>query len=134
MNYKGVIIEEGLENKDVLKKVKILATRVEPVVEKHNTPWLKQWTLHTVEVQEDQADALAQEISASLDREHHGSWYADFKNDTTDYIIFHDKIFKIDRTSTEQKAQYDAAKEHGIALGIPEHQVDFHPEVKEWER
>ena len=37
MNYKGVIIEESLENKDVLKEVVILATKVEPVIEKHKT-------------------------------------------------------------------------------------------------
>ena len=51
MNYKGVIIEESLENKDILKDVKILETKVEEVVEEHKTPWIKQWTLHTVEIQ-----------------------------------------------------------------------------------
>ena len=31
-SYKGVIIEESLENKDVLKKVKIVSTKIEKVV------------------------------------------------------------------------------------------------------
>ena len=26
------------------------------------------------------------------------------------------------------------AKKYGISLGIPEYQVDFHPEIKEWKR
>lgn len=43
MNYKGVIIKESLENNDVLKTVKILVTKIEPITEKHKTPWLKQW-------------------------------------------------------------------------------------------
>jgi len=129
MNYKGVIIEESLENNDILKSINILSTKVESVVEKHKTPWLKQWTLHTVELPENQADNIAQEISKALDQEH--SWYADFKNETTHFIIFRDKVFKIDRTSKEQ---YDKAKEYGISLGIPPYQVDFHPEVKEWEK
>ena len=34
MNYKGVIIEESLENKDVLKDVTILSTKVEEVTER----------------------------------------------------------------------------------------------------
>ena len=39
-NFNGVIIEESLENKDVLQKVKILKTDVEPITEKHKTPGL----------------------------------------------------------------------------------------------
>ncbi len=126
-SYKGDIIEESLENKEVLKKVKILSTRVEEVTEKHKTPWLKQWTLHLVEVSDDQAEEVAKEISKSLDTKHQGSWYADFKSDTYHYIIFPNKIFFIDRSS---KKQYDEASRYGISLGIPEYQVSFIPNVK----
>ena len=129
MNYKGVIIEESLENKDILKDVKILETKVEEVTEEHKTPWIKQWTLHTVEIPENQVKNVAEKISKALDSEH--DWYADFKNETHHYIIFRNKIFFVDKQSKEQ---YDEAKKYGISLGIPEYQVDFHPEVKEWER
>jgi len=130
-NYQGVIIEESLENKEVLKKIKIISTKVEPITEEHKTPWLLRWTLHTVEISDNVAKEIAEEISKSLDRDHGGSWYADFKNDTHHYIIFRDKTFYIDRKSKEQ---YDEAKRYGISLGVPEYQVDFHPEVEEWER
>lgn len=130
-NFKGVIIEESLENCDVLNKIQILSTRVENVIEKHKTPWISQWTLHDVEIPESVASAIAGEISVSLDRHREHSWYADFKNDTHHYIIFRDRVFCIDRKSKEQ---YDEAKHYGISLGIPEYQVDFHPEVVEWER
>ena len=127
-DYKGVIIEESLENKKVLKKVKIISTKVEQVTNKHKTPWLSQWTLHTVEIPENEARDIAEEISQSLDRDHGGSWYADFKNKTYAYIIFRNRIFYIDRTSKEQ---HDEAKRYGISLGIPEYQVDFHPDIAE---
>ncbi|MBI5153063.1 MAG: hypothetical protein HZA36_01220 [Parcubacteria group bacterium] len=130
-NYKGTIIEESLTNKDVLKKVKIISTKVEPITDKHKTPWLLQWTLHAVEIPESEAQSVTEEISKSLDYSHNSSWYADYKNDTHHYIIFRDKIFYIDRKSKEQ---YDEAKRYGISLGIPEYQVDFHPEVEEWKR
>ena len=39
--YLGVIIEESLEKKEVLKKVKILKTKIEKVTPQHQTPWLK---------------------------------------------------------------------------------------------
>jgi hypothetical protein len=128
-NFIGVIIEESLEKKDILKRVKVLKTKIEKVTEKHKTPWIKQWTLHTVELLENQADAAAKELSKSLDSKH--NWYADFKNDSHHYIIFRNKVFFIDRRSKEQ---YDEAKKYGISLGIPEYQVDFHPDTKEWKR
>ena len=105
----------------------ILSTKVEPVTDKHKTPWIKQWTLHTVEVPEERAKDVAKKLSYSLDRGHGGSWYADFKTETHQYIIFRDKVFFIDRYSKEQ---YDEAKQYGISLGIPEYQVNFKPEVR----
>lgn len=130
-NYRGTIIEESLENKDVFKKVKTVSTKVEKVTDEHQTPWLSQWTLHTVEIPKNEARTIAEEISKSLDYSHHSSWYADYKNDTHHYIIFRDKIFYIDRTNEKQ---YDEARHHGLSLGIPEYQVDFHPEIAEWKR
>lgn len=79
MNYKGVIIEESLDNKGVLNEVVISNTKVESVTEKHKTPHLKQWTLHTVEVPGDRADDIAEKISQALDSKHN-NWYADLKN------------------------------------------------------
>lgn len=129
MNYQGVIIEESLEKKDILKRVKILSTKVEQVIEKHKTPWLKQWTLYTLEIPEEKGEEIAEELSNSLESEH--PWYADFKNEAYHYIIFRGKIFFIDRRSKEQ---YDEARRYGISLGIPEYQVDFHPDPGEWKR
>ena len=128
-NFNGVIIEESLENKDDLQKVKIIKTKVERVTEEHKTPWIKQWTLHTVEIPENQADEIAEDLSNSLDSEH--DWYADFKNDKFHYIIFHNKVFKVDRSKPEQ---YQDVTKYGLSLGIPDYQLDFSPHIKEWER
>ena len=128
-NYKGIIIEESLQNKDILKNIRIVSTKVEKVTEKHKTPWIKQWTLHIVEISEDQSDSIAEKISKGLDSEH--PWYADFKNDFFDFIIFYNKFFKVDRSCKEQ---YDAVVKFGLSLGIPDYQLDFSPKIKEWKR
>jgi len=125
MNYIGVIIKESLENKDILEDIKILSTKIEKVTDKHKTPWLKQWTLYKVEINADKAAKVSNELSKCLESAH--NWYADFKNDKLHFIIFRNRVFRIDRTSKEQ---YDEAKKYGIKLGIPEYQVDFHPEWK----
>ena len=128
-NFNGVIIEESLEDKDVLQKVKIITTNIEQVTEKHKTPWIKQWTLHTVEILGNQVDNVAEEISETLDPDH--DWYADFKNNEFHYIIFRNKIFKVDRSKPEQ---YSDVTKCGVSLGIPDYQLDFSPHIKEWER
>lgn len=118
MDYQGVIIEESLGNKDILDKLKIISTKVSQVTEKHQTPKLKQWTMHTVEIPETDAQKIAEELAEKiLDR-----WYADYKNDKIHYIIFKNKIFRIDKKSKEQYAE---ASRYGIALCIPDYQVDF---------
>ena len=107
------------------------AAKVEKVKEKHKTPWLSQWTLDTFEIPENKVEEVANKISKSLDYSHSSAWYADFKNDEYHYIIFRDKIFKIDRSKPEE---YQEAIGYGISLGIPEYQVDFSPSIKEWKR
>lgn len=128
-NFNGVIIEESLENKDVLQKVKIIKTKIEEVTEEHKTPWIKQWTLHTVEIPENQADKIAEDLSCLLDSEH--DWYADFKNDKFHYIIFRNKVFKVDRFTLEQ---YKEVTKYDVSLGILDYQLDFSPYIKELER
>lgn len=129
MIYKGIIIEESLEDTSVLKDVAILETKVEKVTEEHKTPWLKQWTLHTVEIPEEKADSVAEKISKDLEKEH--NWYADYKNSMYHYIIYRGRVFKVD---LKNPLLYAEAKQYGISLGIPEYQVDFAPDDKIWER
>ena len=124
MDYLGTIIEESLSAKNALQGIKILDTKVEDVTDKHQTPWLKQWTLHKVEIGEVEAEDKARYLSKFLDITHPGSWYMDYKNDQYHYIIFPDKVFKIDLQNPSPDL-YKEAKDYGISLGIPEHQVDF---------
>lgn len=130
MTFNGVIVEESLTDNSVLIGVNIISTKVEPVTEKHKTPQVKQWTLHTVEIPEEKAATAADKISKALDKEH--DWYADFKTDTEHYVIYADKVFHI--TDRADKKQYDEATAYGISIGIPDYQVDFSPHLKQWER
>ncbi len=130
MTFSGVIIEESLADTSVLDDIDIISTKVEPATEKHKTPWVKQWTMHTVEIPEKNAKEVADEISRALDKTH--NWYADFKTETEHYVIYTDKIFHI--TDRTDKKQYDEATAYGISIGIPDYQVDFSPYLRQWER
>ncbi len=120
--FYGTIIEESLEDNSPLGYMEIISTKVEPITDKHKTPWVNQWTLHKVEIDADKAEQVAISLSKSIDISHVSSWYADFKNEMTHFIIFRDKVFKIDRTNVEE---YRKATEYGLTLGIPEYQLGF---------
>ena len=122
VNYRGILIEESLEDRGVLNRLKIIETKISQVTPRHKTPWLKQWTLDTVEIDEALIESVSKTISLAIDREHRGSWFADFLNDKNHYVIFYNKVFLIDRRN---KSNYDEAVKYGLSIGIPAHQLDF---------
>lgn len=124
MNFEGIIIEESLENKSVLKRLTTLETKTESVTAEHKTPWIKTWTMHRVAFEEAHATAICDEISHAIDKAHKGAWYADFKNSSHHYIVFSEKVFCVLRTDQDA---YQSAKAYGRTLGIPEYQLDFLP-------
>ncbi|MEK7063489.1 MAG: hypothetical protein AAB955_02240 [Patescibacteria group bacterium] len=120
--FKGVIIEESLEDTSVLKGLHVLKTEVVQTTEKSNTPWLRRWTLHEVEIPEERAAEVADTLSSLIDREHAQAWYADFSDEETHYIIFRGRVFAVD---CSRQDEYDAVNEYGRSLGIPAHQIKF---------
>jgi hypothetical protein len=125
--FEGIVIEESLTNPEVLKRLQVVSTRVSKVTPDHRTPWLTQWTLHTVTALPDEVASIADELSRALDSAHPSSWYADFKSDSLHYIVFPSKVFVIDRNDANQ---YRHATEYGISIGITAQQVDFEPHMK----
>lgn len=120
MDYKGIIIEESLSHSDILEKLEIVHTEISPVTQKDETPWLEKWTMHTVCIKENEIDEYAEKLSDLIDTEHCGNWYCDFRNDEFHYVVFSNKVFKIDRTN---KKDYIEMREYAISIGLPEYQL-----------
>ncbi len=119
MNYIGTIVEESLSDTSILQEVLILNTKTSIVTEKNKTPWLRKWTLSKTEIPENSIDQISYKLSQNLNTKY---WYADFKNNEFHYIIYRDKIFKVDLSNP---IMYIEAKKFGLALGIPGYQLDF---------
>lgn len=116
--YEGCIIEESLESTEIINLFKIIKTEIVPVIEASATPWLENWTMHIVEINEDNIEDVVVKLKNSLKTEQ--NWYADLKNNDFHYIIFNDKIFKVSRSSKEQ---YNEVYQYGLARGIPAYQL-----------
>ncbi len=117
--WKGCIIEESLENKEVLKEIKIVNTEVAEVKDATlNQPRI--WHLCYVVVESERIDSVSQKINEALKSEQ--PWYVNFGTDEKEIVIFKNKIFRIRKNDKEGVKQI---KNYGMSLGIPERQLDF---------
>ncbi len=122
MSFRGVVIQESLDDSSVLSKELIVNTKIIPITREAKTPWLKQWTLQTVEIPETKIDSFTKIIASAIDRQHPGSWYAEFKNDAQQYVVFSNKVFTY---NLGNKSKHTHAIHYGLRLGIPKQQLDF---------
>lgn len=120
MDYKGIIIEESLTNRDIIEKLEIVSQETEEVTKEHNTPWLTKWTLDTVVIKQNEIDKITQSLSELIDSNHCDDWYCDFRNDEYHYIVFKNKVFKINR---QDKKGYIAMQAYAESLGLPKWQM-----------
>ncbi|MCH5171116.1 MAG: hypothetical protein J1F24_07500 [Oscillospiraceae bacterium] len=109
--YTGCIIEESMKDKTILNEFRI----VESVTD--------DGTSYIVEIDESKIDDIVLKLQAAMSDEK--IWYTDLKNCNFHYIIYNDRIFKVNRDFPEQ---YEEAKEYGLKRGIPE---DYLPN-KSW--
>lgn len=103
---KGTIIENSLQDKTLLEKVKITRT------------WKGgDWVLHDVLVDEEQVPEISKYISD-------GPWYIHlWKSGEDDFVIlFKDKLFHV---NASDPASFADAIAYGKSIGIPEEQLDF---------
>jgi hypothetical protein len=102
--YKGKIILESLEDKNLVSKMQILGTEVAGPL-----------TIHTVLISKIDIESLSPYIKQ-------GAWYAHFWHGNEVITIFRDKIFKF---LHNQPSSWREAIGYGISIGIPMKQLDF---------
>lgn len=101
--YKGSIVMESLEDKNLVSKMQILGTDIAGT-----------WTIHTVLISKSDIENLVPYIKQG--------WYAHFWHGNEVVVIFRDKIFKF---LYNQPRSWREAIGYGISIGIPRKQLDF---------
>lgn len=106
MKYSGCIIEESLKDKSVINEFKILEE-----IDDDGIMWI-------VEIDESKLDNVVPSLQKSM--VDNPIWYCDLKCEDWHYIIFNDKIFKVNRDCPEQ---YEETRQYGLKRGIPNEQL-----------
>ncbi|TSC66236.1 MAG: hypothetical protein CEO22_158 [Candidatus Berkelbacteria bacterium Gr01-1014_85] len=107
--YKGIIIEESLEDNRIIHDLDI--KRVEISNSENQTG---RWHLYTVMVSQEDIDKLAQTIKQG--------WYMHFWQGCQVRAIFKGRQFEFDY---EDRSTWKSVLEYGHSLGIAENQLDF---------
>jgi hypothetical protein len=102
--YKGKIVLESLEDKNLVNKMQILGTEI-----------AGDWTIYTILISKSEIENLASYIKQ-------GPWYAHFWHGNEVLAVFRDKIFKFFHN---QERSWRETIGYGISIGIPKKKLDF---------
>jgi len=113
MVWKGVIIEESLEDKSLLKLARIIGTSSSTLEAEEEKGSLH---FHKVEVD----DAAKNEFVDKAKRSIKNSWYIHICRGETMVVIFTGKVFEFTKA---QKDKLEQARSYGLSIGILKEQL-----------
>ena len=113
----GLLLLESLSDTNVLDLIHVTKTETWQV--KNAAAYQPTvWTAISFEADESQADAIANAFSRALKQ----GWYINASTEKQVYVVFPNRVFKYLKGDIYER---QAVKEHGLSLGIPEHQLDW---------
>jgi hypothetical protein len=111
-DYKGVIIEESLDEPLLINKLDIVEFEITRGENQDDPTQL--WHLYTVNVSKEDIEGLSKQIKPK--------WYMHFWKGRDIVVVFRGRTFEFDY---DDKPAWKPAVDYGRSLGIPEHQLNF---------
>lgn len=115
MNYKGVLIEESLDDTSILSKITIVSTKTTALEGEENRG---EFHFNNVEVSENVLNEVLDFISAHIQ----DGWYFHLVKDDEIIVVFHNKVMKAHKGNTDK---IEKIKEYGISQGILKEQLEI---------
>jgi hypothetical protein len=113
--WKGIIIEESLDDATLLAMTHIVETRESPLEGQPGAAL----HLHKVVVSDEQKHAF---VAAAARVIKHGPWYLHLCRDDRMVVVYNDHIFEF---SEREKLKLESAQKYGAVVGVPAAQLDF---------
>ena len=112
MTWKGVILEESLEDKSLLKLVNIIKTNKEKLEGENRV-----MTFYKIEVGDKEKDEFVKKAIKAIKQ----GFYLHIVKDKVMYVIFRNHMYKFSKGYPE----LEEAREEGVNMGIPKEQMPF---------
>ena len=114
MVWKGVIIEESLNDKELLKMVKIVSTKKTTLENQKEKGILH---FHRLGLNDDKKDDFVKNAELAIKN----GWYLHICKDGKMIVVFRNKHFEF----TENSENLNKAREYGLSIGIIKEQLTF---------
>lgn len=115
---KGLLLKESLTDLNIIERLRITKTETWNASNTaEHQPSI--WTALSFEVENAEADAIAEELSHVLKSP---GWYIDARQDEWVYVIFPQRVFKYQHGAGSQRA---TAQDYARSIGIPDSQLDW---------
>ena len=118
MVWKGVIVEESLKDKSLLKLVRIIDTEKEKLEGEDRV-----MIFHKIEVEDNKKDEFVEKAIKAIKK----GFYIHLVKDKVMYVLFKGVMYRFSRGSPE----LEEARKHGKSIGIPEEQMPFEHLIEE---
>lgn len=115
MNYRLIVIENSLKDKNILKNYNILS---KTLFEK-GTP--QESVMYKIEIPVDALDLVTELLKKYLILPYYAHLYHEDPKDDNLIVIFNDKVFKT------HKSNYSVARNYGISHGVTNEQMKIEP-------
>jgi len=115
MVWKGVIIEESLEEANLLKKVQIIKTIKSNLENEEERGFLH---FHNIEVTDDKKEEFVKKAKSCIKQ----GWYLHICKDKEMVIVFKDKSFNLVKG---QKNKFIKAENYDLSIGIIKEQLQI---------
>ncbi|OGC89069.1 hypothetical protein A3D70_01605 [Candidatus Adlerbacteria bacterium RIFCSPHIGHO2_02_FULL_54_18] len=116
--FTGTLIKESLDKEDLWDSLPLTDFETE-MLKEHAPDQPSVWHLAQLNIEDVDIKKISKELSKSLKQ---GTWYVDFSDRATVYIVFAGKIFKYPKGDLEKRKE---AQAYGRSLGIPERQLNW---------
>ena len=113
MVWRGVIIEESLDDRDLLHLVNILKSKKTSLEQEQ-----KILTFYDIELDENKKDEFVDEAEKSIKE----GLYIHICKGNRMIVIFKDRFFEF---TEQEKKKLDKAREYGLSIGILREQMPF---------
>jgi hypothetical protein len=107
--YKGLVVEESLEDNRAINEIEIVKVRIT----KEEDP-AKRWHVYKVKVSTAEMERLSQGIRQG--------WYMHFWKGKRVTVVFKNQRFELD---SDYQPSWTPAIQYGLFIGIPREQLDF---------
>jgi len=121
MVWKGVILEESLDDKSILDMVRIVKTEKSTLEEEEEKGFL---TFHNIELDDEKKDEFVRKALSSIK----DKFYLHICKGDRMIVIYKNKMFEFTSDETDKLNQ---ARDYGLSIGIVREQMPFEKIIKD---